>query len=129
MILRHSCGSAVAQYRILRGIPIHKEVAMKTILGSRKHQYLRRGAVLSVALALIAGLAGCGGGGTVITYDLAISSSEGGSVTTPGEGTHTYNAGTSVNLVATADAVTPSSTGPAMWAPLPMSGLSQPPSR
>jgi uncharacterized repeat protein (TIGR02543 family) len=34
-------------------------------------------------------------------YDLIISSTEGGSVTTPGEGTFTYSFGTVVNLVAT----------------------------
>jgi hypothetical protein len=36
-------------------------------------------------------------------YDLTISSMEGGSVTTPGEGTFTYDAGTVVDLVAEAD--------------------------
>ena len=37
-------------------------------------------------------------------YNLTISSSDGGNVTTPGEGTFTYNYGTVVSLVATADA-------------------------
>jgi hypothetical protein len=37
-------------------------------------------------------------------YDLTISSTEGGSVTTPGEGTYTYDDGTVVDLVATPDA-------------------------
>jgi hypothetical protein len=37
----------------------------------------------------------------VSVYDLTISSSTGGNVTTPGEGTFTYDAGTVVNLVAT----------------------------
>ncbi len=36
-------------------------------------------------------------------YDLTVSSSAGGSVTTPGEGTFTYGAGTVVNLVARAE--------------------------
>jgi len=36
-------------------------------------------------------------------YDLTISSTTGGSVTTPGEGTFTYNEGTVVDLVAEAD--------------------------
>ena len=36
-------------------------------------------------------------------YSLTISSSGGGSVTTPVEGTHTYDAGTDVSLVASAD--------------------------
>ena len=39
----------------------------------------------------------------VAVYDLTISSTTGGSVTTPGEGTFTYDAGTAVNLVATAN--------------------------
>jgi len=37
-------------------------------------------------------------------YDLTITSTEGGSVTTPGEGTFNYTAGTVVNLVAAPDA-------------------------
>jgi len=37
-------------------------------------------------------------------YNLTVSSTSGGSVTTPGEGTYTYNASQVVNLVATADA-------------------------
>ena len=37
-------------------------------------------------------------------YALTISTNTGGSVTTPGVGTHTYDAGTVVNLVATPDA-------------------------
>jgi hypothetical protein len=36
-------------------------------------------------------------------YDLTISSTSGGSVTTPGEGTHTYDKGKVVNLVAQAE--------------------------
>jgi uncharacterized repeat protein (TIGR02543 family) len=36
-------------------------------------------------------------------YDLTISSTEGGSVTTPGVGMHTYDEGEVVNLVAVAD--------------------------
>ena len=39
----------------------------------------------------------------VITYDLTTASGSGGSVTTPGEGSNTYNSGTVVNLVATPD--------------------------
>ncbi len=39
----------------------------------------------------------------VAAYDLTISSTEGGSVTTPGEGTFTYGEGTVVDLVAEAD--------------------------
>ena len=37
----------------------------------------------------------------VAVYDLSVSSTDGGSVTTPGEGTFTYDDGTAVSLVAT----------------------------
>jgi hypothetical protein len=37
------------------------------------------------------------------SYELSISSTSGGSVTSPGEGVFAYNAGTVVELVATAD--------------------------
>jgi hypothetical protein len=59
---------------------------------------------LAVVLALSAGLIGCGGEGApeITEYTLTISSTEGGSVTTPGEGTFTYDEGADVNLVAEA---------------------------
>lgn len=41
---------------------------------------------------------------SVVRYDLTISSTAGGSVATPGEGTFTYDEGGMVNLVATPDA-------------------------
>jgi hypothetical protein len=40
----------------------------------------------------------------IVEYELTISSTEGGSVTTPGEGTFTYGEGDGVNLVATPNA-------------------------
>ena len=57
---------------------------------------------LAVALILSVGLIGCGGEEVpeTIEYNLTISSTEGGSVTTPGEGTFSYDEGTVVNLVA-----------------------------
>jgi peptide/nickel transport system substrate-binding protein len=62
---------------------------------------------LAVALILSAGLIGCGGEQVpeVTEYNLTISSTEGGSVTAPGEGTgsFTYKEGTVVSLVAEAD--------------------------
>ena len=72
---------------------------MKTIFNSRRHLYLARAAGLLIAIALFAGLAGCGGQ-PASSYDLAIASTAGGSVITPGEGTHTYSPGMSVGLVA-----------------------------
>ena len=62
---------------------------------------MARGGIFLVMLALIAGMVGCGG---PTSYNLAITSTAGGSVTTPGEGTRTYDAGTVVDLVATPDA-------------------------
>jgi len=58
--------------------------------------------VLSISLAGV----GCAGDGEEIPpeYDLTINSTACGLVTTPGEGTFTYNASTVVNLVATPDA-------------------------
>ena len=49
-----------------------------------------------IALALIAGMVGCDG-----SHTLTISSTAGGSVTTPGEGMSSYDAGTVLTLVAT----------------------------
>lgn len=56
------------------------------------------GAFLIVAF-LIAGMPSCDGG----SHTLTIDSTAGGSVTTPGVGTFTYDAGTVVTLVATPD--------------------------
>jgi len=54
-----------------------------------------------ITVALIVGLVGCGP--TPTRYNLTISSTEGGSVTNPGEGTSTYDEGTVVDLVAEAE--------------------------
>jgi hypothetical protein len=78
---------------------------MKIILSSRRHHYMAIVSIfliMLIAVALIAGMAGCGGGG-VIEYELTIASTTGGSVPTPGEGTSTYDEGTVVNLVAEAE--------------------------
>jgi hypothetical protein len=53
-----------------------------------------------ITVALIVGLVGCAG----VVYDLTISSTEGGEVTTPGEETFTYGEGEVVNLEAIPDA-------------------------
>ena len=54
-----------------------------------------------IAAALIAGVVGCGGD---VEYELTITSTTGGSVTDPGEGTFTYTKGKVVNLVVTPNA-------------------------
>lgn len=60
---------------------------------------------LAVILALCVGLISCGGEEVpeMQEYNLAISSTEGGEVTTPGEGTYTYDEGTVVDLMAEPD--------------------------
>ena len=60
---------------------------------------------LAVMLALSMGLVGCGGQETpeVTEYNLTISSTEGGSVTNPGEGTSTHDEGEVVDLAADAE--------------------------
>jgi len=60
---------------------------------------VKRVSIFLITAALIAGMAGCG----PIQYNLTISSTEGGEVTTPGEGTFAYDEGTVGNLVAEAD--------------------------
>jgi uncharacterized repeat protein (TIGR02543 family) len=52
--------------------------------------------VFLITLALIAGMAGC----APIQHQLTISSTGGGSVITPGEGSFAYNEGKVVKLVA-----------------------------
>jgi hypothetical protein len=61
---------------------------------------MRRISVSFIIVILIAGMVGCSGGQS---YALAIASTEGGSVTTPGQGAFTYGEGTVVNLVAEAE--------------------------
>jgi hypothetical protein len=70
--------------------------------GSRIHLCFVRIGVCLVAIVLGAVIIGCdGAGGDLI---LTIASTEGGSVTDPGEGIFTYDEATVVNLVATPDA-------------------------
>jgi hypothetical protein len=74
---------------------------MKRMLSSRRRHYMKRVSIFLVAVALIAGMISCGGGG--VEYVLAISSTAGGSVTTPGEEIFNYDESEVVNLVAVAD--------------------------
>ena len=59
---------------------------------------MKRVSILLIAVILVAGMGDCE---PSESYALAIASTEGGSVTTPGEGVFTYDAGTVVTLVAT----------------------------
>jgi len=74
---------------------------VKTIPSLRRHRYLRSIGILLIAAALIAGIVSCNGG--AVQYDLTITSTAGGVVTDPGEGTHSYAPRTVVDLVATPD--------------------------
>jgi hypothetical protein len=77
---------------------------MKSPRSSRKQGYVTRFGIFLTTVALIIGMIGCsGGGGNGAEYDLTISSTARGSVTTPGEGTFTRSSGTVVNLVAEAE--------------------------
>ncbi len=60
---------------------------------------MKRLVTVVTMVALVAAMVGCGQPG----YTLTITSTDGGSVITPGEGTFTYDEGTVVNLVATPD--------------------------
>jgi hypothetical protein len=75
---------------------------MKMMFSSRRHHYVARVGILLITVALIVGMAGCHVEPS-FQCDLSISSTEGGSVTTPGEETFTYNKTTVVNLMAEAD--------------------------
>jgi hypothetical protein len=65
--------------------------------------YVKRLSIFLITAALIAGMVSCIPGRTV-QYSLRISSTAGGTVTTPGDGIFTYDKGTVVNLVAKPDA-------------------------
>jgi len=71
---------------------------MEVTLGSVRGHYAARVCILFIAVALIVGMAGCVS--SPIKYDLTVSSTEGGDVTTPGEGTPSYDEGEVVQLVA-----------------------------
>jgi len=78
---------------------------MKIIFSWKRPHYMARVSIFLIALALIAGMVGCDfsppGG---VRHSLSISSTEGGSVTEPGEGAFPlYSEGRVVDLVATPD--------------------------
>jgi hypothetical protein len=70
------------------------------MLSSRRHHYVARISIFLVAVALIVGMVGCG---PDVVFSLYISSTAGGSVTTPGEGQFHYLVLEVVKLVATPD--------------------------
>lgn len=74
---------------------------MKTMLSPRRHHYLAGVTTFLISVALIAGMVGCPP--APLQVNLIISGTAGGSVTTPGEGTFTYDEGTVVDLLAEAE--------------------------
>ena len=62
---------------------------------------MKKVSIFLIVVALVVGMVGCGQ--PVPSYALAIASTAGGSVTTPGEGMFTYDAGTVVDLVGEAE--------------------------
>jgi alpha-tubulin suppressor-like RCC1 family protein len=75
---------------------------MKVLHKAGRRVLIGRASVFLIAVALIGGVLGCGGQ-PASSYDLAITSTSGGMVTSPGEGTFAYDPGTSVGLVAEAE--------------------------
>lgn len=73
---------------------------MRIVPNSCRYHHVTRVTLLLIAVVLVSGIAACNGSGT---YRLSVSSTSGGSVTSPGEDVFTYDAGTVVELVATPD--------------------------
>ena len=71
---------------------------MGTVSDSKKYHRVAAVGIFLILAALIVAVGACEG---IHTYQLTISSSSGGSVTTPGEGAYTYDTGAVVQLVAT----------------------------
>ena len=71
---------------------------MKAVMGSSRRHYVAVFIIVIVVSALLTAGMTCDDG-----YQLTISSTGGGSVTVPGEGTRSYDAGTVVELLATPD--------------------------
>jgi len=75
---------------------MERKRTVRSVLGSSRRRYVAAFSILLVVLALLTSGMDCDDG-----YQLTVSSTGGGSVTHPGEGTRSYNAGTVVELVAT----------------------------
>ena len=73
---------------------------MRIASGLVKDHHVLTVTIFLIVAVLVVGAAACDGAGT---YQLTISSTSGGNVTTPGEGTFPYPAGTLVQLVAVPD--------------------------
>jgi hypothetical protein len=74
---------------------------MRRVFSNRRGQYLIRLSIFLLIAILVTGMAGCDV--QPVQYELSISSTEGGNVTCPGEGTFICDEGTLVNLTAQAN--------------------------
>ncbi len=93
----------IVSYNIVISI-IGRIWGVKMILNSRRRHYIARVGTVLVIVALIAGMAGCGGPeGEGDSYYLTIASTEGGSVTSPRQRTSIHLASFTVDLVAEPD--------------------------
>ncbi len=72
---------------------------MKAIFSLKKHSYLKTVGVFLIALALIAGIVGCEGGGETYTLTMAVNPAGAGTATDE-TGTSPYAEGTVVNIKA-----------------------------
>jgi hypothetical protein len=70
---------------------------MKTRFSSRRDYYVARASIFLITVALIAGMIACA---SPPEYNLTILTTEGGEVTSPGEGTFSYDEGMVVPIVA-----------------------------
>jgi hypothetical protein len=73
---------------------------MKAITGSTRHHCVAGLGIFLVMVSLTAGMVGCV---QPVEYSLNICSTEGGEVSSPGEGTFAYYAGEVVSLIAVAE--------------------------
>ena len=73
---------------------------MRIAFGSGKHHHAALVGTFLIVAALVVGVTACDGADT---YQLTVSSTSGGNVTSPGEGTFPYQEGTAVQLVAAPD--------------------------
>jgi len=73
---------------------------MKMIPNSGKHRYAARVTIFLITVALIAGTIGCA---PIVWYNLTVSSTEGGKVVAPGEGTFSCSGRRGVILLVASD--------------------------
>jgi hypothetical protein len=70
---------------------------MKTMPSPRRNHYIVRVGIFLITVALVIGTIGCA---PVVRYNLTVSSTEGGKVVSPGEGTFSAYGRRGVNLIA-----------------------------